>query len=74
MVDGAAQLTDHKGVTRVLDNGEILTYGRVRIEVCGKGSKADGKPGHTPPPPRAIPEKPKTTAATSKSKSKAWYS
>ncbi len=74
MEEDTPQLTDRDGATRMLDNGEILTYGRVRIEVCGKGSKADGKPAHTPPPPRAIPEQPKTTvASTSKSKAK-WYS
>ena len=71
LVDGVPQLTDRNGATRVLNNGEVLTYGRVRLEVCGKGSRSAAEPGHTPPPPRTIPEKVKKTSG-SKSKAK-WY-
>ncbi len=76
MVKNAPQLTDRNGATRALANGEMLTYGRVRIEVCGAGSKSDDEPGHTPPPPRSIPAPPPTAGSKSKSKSKSkakWY-
>lgn len=73
MVDDAPQLTDKNGATRALANGEMLTYGRVRIEVCGAGAKSDDKPGHTPAPPRTIPAQ-ATPKAVSKSKDKTkWY-
>jgi len=74
MVENAPQLTERDGTTRPLGKGEILTYGRVRIEVCGAGSEIDDKPDHTPEKPRSIPAQPKSTVA-SKSKSKVkWYS
>ena len=74
MVEGVPHLTERNGATRALSNGEVLTYGRVRLEVCGKGTRSAANSGHTPPSPRTIPEKPKTASA-SKSKSKAkWYS
>ena len=72
MVDDAPQLTERDGATRALTKGEMLTYGRVRIEVCGPGSKSDDKPGHTPPPPRSIPAQAPKAGSKSKSKVK-WY-
>ena len=73
LVDGVPQLTDRNGATRALSNGEILTYGRVRLEVCGKGTRSAANSGHTPQKPRSIPAaQPKATGG-SKSKAK-WYS
>jgi Ca-activated chloride channel family protein len=72
LVGGAPQITEQDGTARALAKGEILTYGRVRVEVCGAGSEIDDTPSHTPEKPRSIPAKPQTTVR-SKSKVK-WYS
>jgi len=76
MVQDVPQLTERDGATRLLSNGEVLTYGRVRIEVCGKERRSAAvEPGHTPPPPPSIPAQDPRAKAGSKSKSKVkWYS
>ncbi len=56
VVDGVVGLTDHTGATRTLSTGEILTYGRIRIEVCGTAAKA-AAPAAVVPKTDNVPDK-----------------
>ncbi len=43
----AVRMEDHTGATSVLRDGEVIEFGRIRIEVCASGSPApEAGPGH----------------------------
>ena len=56
LADGVVGLQDHTGATRALAVGEILTFGRIRIEVCGTAAKA-AVPAAALPKTRDVPRK-----------------
>ncbi len=66
--DGVVGLQDHTGATRTLAAGEILTYGRIRIEVCGTAAQATA-PVAVSPKTRDVPD----TVTRARDRESKWY-
>ena len=66
--DGVVGLQDHTGATRTLAVGEILTYGRIRIEVCGTAAQATA-PVAVSPKTRDVPD----TVTRARDRESKWY-